>query len=100
MYDVCVCVVDDNIAVTDKYRSRFSRFSLSLSLSLFQCLSSSYSQTTTEMDIFFQDTSFSLAFLQNSPKTLGTTKAIFSNTNRVGGCACFCGLRRAVVRPF
>ena len=60
MYDVCVCVVvvvfvvDDNIAVILKSRSRFSRFSrFSLSLSLFQCLSSSYSQTTNRNGHFF-----------------------------------------------
>ena len=61
MYDVCVCVVvvvfvvDDNIAVILKSRSRFSRFSrfsLSLSLSFSVCRLLIH-KPPTEMDIFF-----------------------------------------------
>jgi hypothetical protein len=62
MYDVCVCVVDDNIAVTVKSRSRFSRFSLSLSLSVSVVfLFTNHQQKWT---FFFHATHLSLSFLR------------------------------------
>jgi glucan phosphoethanolaminetransferase (alkaline phosphatase superfamily) len=76
MYDVCVCVVvvvfvvDDNIAVILKSRSRFSRFSrfslsfLSLSLSLSVSVVFFFTNHQQKWTLFFHATHLSLSFLR------------------------------------
>jgi len=71
MYDVCVCVVvvvfvvDDNIAVILKSRSRFSRFSrFSLSLSLSVSVVFFFTNHHQKWTFFFHATHLSLSFLR------------------------------------
>jgi len=71
MYDVCVCVVvvvfvvDDNIAVILKSRSRFSRFSrFSLSLSLSVSVVFFFTNHQQKWTFFFHATHLSLSLFR------------------------------------